>query len=86
MAWSEAEYPGSRPLRKYKKMAKALFGHVATSSDVHLLEELSRLRRRVNELEQELSAARADRDQIAASLRVGDEDLIRLSDLEHARI
>lgn len=67
-------------------MAKALFGHVATSSDVHLLEELSRLRRRVHELEQELTAAREDRDQLAASMRVGDEDLIRLSDLAHARI
>jgi len=67
-------------------MAKALFGHVATSSDVHLLEELSRLRRRVRELEQELSATREDHDRLAASMRVGDDDLIRLSDFEHARI
>lgn len=67
-------------------MAKALFGHVATSSDVHLLEELGRLRRRVHELEQELSASRAENDRLAASMRVGDDDLIRLSDLEHARI
>ncbi len=67
-------------------MAKALFGHVATSSDFHLLEELSRLRRRVQELEQELTAARENHDQLAASMRVGDEELIRLSDLQHARI
>lgn len=67
-------------------MAKALFGHVATGSDVHLLEELSRLRRRVQELEQELAAARENHDDLAASIHVGDEDLIRLSDLEHARI
>ncbi len=67
-------------------MAKALFGHVATSSDVHLLEELSRLRRRVCELEQELASVRSDHERLAASIRVGDDDLIRLSDFEHARI
>lgn len=67
-------------------MAKALFGHVASRPDVRLIEEVGRLRRRVQELEQELSATRADRDGLVASMQVGDDDLLRLSNLEHAGI
>ena len=67
-------------------MAKALFGHVASGPDVRLIEEVGRLRRRVQELEQELSATRADRDGLAASMQVRDDDLLRFSDLEHAGI
>ena len=67
-------------------MAKALFGHVASGADVRLIDEVGRLRRRVHELEQELSATRADNDRIVASLEVRDDDLMRLSDFEHAGI
>ncbi len=66
-------------------MAKALFGHVTPGPDVRLLDEVGRLRRRVKELEQELSATRADNDRLVASMRV-DDDLRRLSHLEHAGI
>ncbi|MDP9240945.1 MAG: hypothetical protein M3O55_09955 [Actinomycetota bacterium] len=66
-------------------MAKALFGHVTPGPDVRLLDEVGRLRRRVQELEQELSATRADNDRLAASMRV-DDDILRLSHLEHASI
>lgn len=66
-------------------MAKALFGHVAISPDVRLLEEVGRLRRRVRELEQELSATRAEQYRLSAS-SVEDSDLIRLHELEHAGI
>jgi hypothetical protein len=67
-------------------MAKALFGHVTPSPDVRLLDEVGRLRRRVQELEHELSVTRADNDRLAASLRVGDDELLRLSNLEHASL
>jgi len=66
-------------------MAKALFGHVAMSPDVRLLEEVGRLRRRVQELEQELSATRAEQYRLNAS-SVDDADLIRLPEFEHAGI
>jgi hypothetical protein len=67
-------------------MAKALLGHVTPSPDVRLLDEVGRLRRRVQELEHELSAARADNDRLAASMRVADDELMHLSHLEHAGI
>ena len=67
-------------------MAKALFGYVATSPDVHLLEEVARLRRRVQELEQELSASRAEHERLVRSMSVRDDDLIHLSNLQHAGI
>jgi len=65
-------------------MAKALFGHVTPGPDVRLLDEVGRLRRRVQELEGELSATRAENDRLMAA-RV-DDDLLHLSRLEHASI
>ncbi len=67
-------------------MAKALFGHVTTSPDLRLIDEVGRLRRRVHELESELSAIRADNDRLAAAMRVADDELLHLSHLEHAGI
>ncbi len=77
-------------------MAKALFGHTSPRPDFRLLDEVGRLRRRVQELERELSATRAENRQLAASLgvsdlalddpRLGDEALIGLSRLEPASI
>lgn len=70
-------------------MAKALFGHVAPSQDVRLFEEVGRLRRRVQELERELTATRAQQFGEAEQFgqgHVDDDELIRLSELEHAGI
>jgi uncharacterized small protein (DUF1192 family) len=65
-------------------MAKALLGHIGVSQDLQLVHEVSRLRARVRELEGELARVKAENDRFAASVRVGDDDLLRLSDLEHA--
>lgn len=65
-------------------MAKALYGHVGIGSDAQLVYEVQRLRVRVRELEAELASARAETDRLAATVRVGDEDLLQLSHLEHA--
>ncbi len=70
-------------------MAKALFGYVSPSQDARLLEEVSRLRRRVQELEQELSTTQAEKFRQAERIRPGhvdDDELIRLSEFEHAGI
>ena len=60
-------------------MAKALFGHVGTGTDLVLAAEVRRLRVRVRELERELELARATSDAFAASMRV--EDDLRTLDL-----
>jgi hypothetical protein len=43
-------------------MAKALFGHVVTTSELRVGEENAALRARVRRLEQELQELRAQRD------------------------
>jgi uncharacterized protein YigA (DUF484 family) len=43
-------------------MARALLGHLPTSADRHLVEEVARLRGRVRDLETELSELRAARE------------------------
>jgi hypothetical protein len=43
-------------------MAKALLGHVATSVDRRLLDEVTRLRSRVRDLEEEVARLRAAAD------------------------
>lgn len=73
-------------------MAKALLGFVGAPSDQRLAAEVARLRGRVRELEAELSVVRAelttlrDHDAEVAQLRVPDEDMVRLADLEHATV
>lgn len=56
-------------------MAKALFGHVG-SPDVRLVDEVRRLRTRVQDLETELARVAATNDALMASVHV--EDDIRL--------
>ena len=65
-------------------MAKALIGHIGVSQDMQLVHEVARLRGRVRELEAELTRLHAENDRLAASVRVRDDDLVRLSELEHA--
>jgi len=54
-------------------MAKALFGHVSVGNDLRLVEEVRRLRRRVSELEGELSRATAAHDALMSSVTVDDD-------------
>ncbi len=61
-------------------MAKALFGHVGLGADQRLVDEVGRLRRRVAELETELSRALATNDALVASVHV--EDDIRMLTLD----
>jgi hypothetical protein len=52
--------PGSETkFSKGRDMARALLGHLSTSADRYLLEEVARLRSRVRELENELADLRA---------------------------
>lgn len=73
-------------------MAKALFGFVGTSADPRLVAELDILRRRVRELEATLAGTRAelaavrDLDARVASVSLPDEDLVRLSELQHVSL
>jgi hypothetical protein len=43
-------------------MARALLGHLSTSADRYLLEEVARLKRRVHELETEVADLKASRE------------------------
>lgn len=65
-------------------MAKALLGHVSTTADIRLVDEVRRLRGEVARLEAELAKARAVNDALAAAVTVED-DLSTLS-LDHARV
>ena len=61
-------------------MAKALFGHVGARADLHLVDEVRRLRVRVTDLEAELSRLQAAHDGLVASVTVDDD--IRMLTLE----
>ena len=54
-------------------MAKALLGHVSSSVDVRLVDEVRRLRGLVARLEAELAQARAVNDVLAAAVTVEDD-------------
>jgi hypothetical protein len=60
--------PASRPdderreIVKGRDMARALLGHLPTSADRYLVEEVARLRGRVRDLETELSELKAARE------------------------
>ena len=58
-------------------MAKALLGHVGFGADAHLVSELRRLRRRVQDLELEVARLRAAHESLAR--RASDEELLQLS-------
>jgi uncharacterized small protein (DUF1192 family) len=58
-------------------MAKALYGHVGSAPDRRLLDEVTRLRARVQALEFEVTRLRAENDRLeAANAEAG--DLLRL--------
>jgi hypothetical protein len=59
-------------------MAKALYGHVGMAPDRRLLDEVTRLRARVRELEFEVTRLRAENDRLAAA--TADADLLRLAE------
>jgi hypothetical protein len=63
-------------------MAKALFGHVSSNVDPRLLAEVTRLRARVRDLEDELARTRAMDDAIHEAL--GDA-VLTTSDVEELR-
>jgi hypothetical protein len=60
-------------------MAKALYGHVGAAPDRRLLDEVTRLRARVQALEFELTRLRAENDRLAAAATEAD-GLLRLAE------
>lgn len=60
-------------------MAKALYGHVGMTPDRRLLDEVTRLRSRVQSLEFEITRLRAENDRLAAAAAEAD-DLLRLAE------
>jgi hypothetical protein len=59
-------------------MAKALYGHVGSAPDQRLLDEVSRLRTRVRDLEIEVMRLRAENDRLAAD--VSAEELLHIAE------
>jgi hypothetical protein len=64
---------------KESKMAKALYGHVGAAPDRRLLDEVTRLRSRVQALEFEITRLRAENDRLAAAAAEAD-DILRLTE------
>jgi hypothetical protein len=60
-------------------MAKALFGHVGAAPDRRLIDEVTRLRSRVQALEFEVTRLRAENDRLAAAAAEAD-DFARLTE------
>jgi hypothetical protein len=60
-------------------MAKALYGHVGQAPDRRLLDEVTKLRAKVRNLEFEVTRLRADNDRLAAEV-ASDEEMARLSE------
>lgn len=58
-------------------MAKALYGHVGGTPDRRLLDEVTRLRARVQALEFEVTRLRAENDRLAAAAAEAG-DLLRI--------
>ena len=54
-------------------MAKALYGHVGAAPDRRLLDEVTRLRSRVQALEFEITRLRAENDRLAAAAAEADD-------------
>ena len=48
-------------------MAKALYGHVSSAPDKRMLDEVTRLRARVQDLEFEVMRLRAENDRLVAA-------------------
>ena len=58
-------------------MAKALFGHVGSTPDRRLVDEVTQLRAKVRALEFEVVRLRAENDRLAAAASEADQ-LVRL--------
>ncbi len=60
-------------------MAKALYGHVGSAPDRRMLDEVTRLRARVRDLEIEVMRLRAENDRLVADVANSDE-LLRIAE------
>jgi len=60
-------------------MAKALYGHVGSAPDKRMLDEVTRLRTRVRDLEIEVMRIRAENDRLVATL-ADSNDLLRIAE------
>lgn len=65
-------------------MAKALLGHVGIAPDLRVVDENRRLRRRIDELEYEVSRLRSINEALAARVTVSDDMLEIVPDAEPA--
>jgi len=59
-------------------MAKALYGHVGSAPDKRMLDEVTKLRARVRDLEIEVMRLRAENDRLAADASA--DDLLRIAE------
>jgi hypothetical protein len=59
-------------------MAKALYGHVGSAPDKRMLDEVTKLRARVQDLEIEVMRLRAENDRLAAAAQA--DDLLRIAE------
>ena len=59
-------------------MAKALYGHVGSAPDRRMLDEVTKLRARVRDLEFEVMRLRAENDRLAAAAE--SEHLLRIEE------
>jgi len=60
-------------------MAKALYGHVGSAPDKRMLDEVTRLRSRVQDLEIEVMRLRAENDRLVAAV-ADTADLFRMAE------
>ena len=60
-------------------MAKALYGHVGSAPDKRMLDEVTRLRARVRDLEIEVMRLRAENDRLVADA-ANSADLLRIAE------
>jgi hypothetical protein len=60
-------------------MAKALYGHVGSAPDKRMLDEVTRLRSRVQDLEIEVMRLRAENDRLVATV-ADTADLFRMAE------
>ncbi|HET8682696.1 MAG TPA: hypothetical protein VFM54_12620 [Micromonosporaceae bacterium] len=61
-------------------MAKALYGHVGSAPDRRLLDEVTKLRAKVQALEFEVTRLRAENDRLAAAAAADPEQLLRIAE------
>jgi hypothetical protein len=59
-------------------MAKALYGHVGSAPDRRMLDEVTKLRARVRDLEFEVMRLRAENDRLAAAAEA--DHLLRIEE------